>query len=228
MYFVYLILLTIAAYLSGSVNYAIVITKLVRSQDIRQLGNRNPGTANVGRSIGKRWGALVFFLDFFKGFIPLLLARLFVFQANSYSDFFALFAMGIAAVGGHCKPVYYRFKGGGGVATSAGVFLFFIPVEFFVSMLLGAFIATIFIKNVQFKLTQWTPILFVTMTPFLTLGLNFLVDLPLFAHISIGGRPWYMIAGIFAISFFILFMNLSFMGRRLEECRQSIKQKEEQ
>ena len=53
-------------YLSGSVNYAILVTRLVLRQDIRELGNKNPGTANVARNVGKGWAALVFFADLLK------------------------------------------------------------------------------------------------------------------------------------------------------------------
>ena len=59
-FFIALFLLVLA-YASGSVNYAIVVTRIVAGKDIRELGNKNPGTANVGRNLGRGWAAVVFF-----------------------------------------------------------------------------------------------------------------------------------------------------------------------
>lgn len=114
-----------ASYLFGSVNYAILITRRVAGVDIRSLGTRNAGTANVGRNAGKLWAALVLLLDILKGLIPLLLAKSFLFPGSGWRDTLALFAVGIAAVGGHCRPVFHRFKGGGGIATSLGIYFLF-------------------------------------------------------------------------------------------------------
>jgi hypothetical protein len=100
-----------------------------------------------------------------------------------------------------------------------GVFLLFVPVEFVVSVLL-AFVAVMsFRRRVRFPLGQWTPILFVTITPFLTLALNWAVDLRLGRYWSIGGHPWYLLLVLFATSVFILSMNLKFMQRRAVEIR---------
>jgi hypothetical protein len=62
---------------------------------------------------------------------------------------------------------------------------------------------------------QWTPILFVTLTPFLTLALNW-VRVPLWGHVSIGGHPWWVLAGTFLTSFFVMGMNLRFLARKLD------------
>lgn len=217
MFCLYALLMILGAYLLGSVNFAIIITRRLSSRDIRELGTGNPGTANVGRNFGKGWGALVYFLDLAKGMVPLLLGKIVLFPGDSPREYVVLAAVGIAAIAGHCRPVFHRFKGGGGIATSMGVFFFFIPVEFFASVLLGFTAAMLFLRQVRFRLGQWTPILFVTITPFLTLALNWLFDVPLFSHISIGGHPWYMLAGIFLTSFFILGMNLSFLKNRVTE-----------
>lgn len=204
-------------YISGSVNYAIIITRIVKGVDIRTIGNNNPGTSNVVRNVGKGWGVLVGFLDGMKGFIPILIARIFVFKGDTNADFIILYLIGMAAVTGHCKPVFYGFDGGGGIGTMQGVSLFFIPVEFIVSLIIGGLIVIFFFKNVKFRYGQWTPIMFVTLTPFLTLALNRIVYIPLFAHISIGGHPAGVVAGAFAMSFLILFFNISFLKSRKEE-----------
>jgi len=211
------ILLLVLAYLSGSLNYAVIVTRLVTGKDIRTLGNNNPGTANVGRSVGKGWAALVFFLDVSKGLEPMILSRLVFFPGDTYREFFIVAAVGIAAITGHCKPVFFQFRGGGGIATSIGVYAFFIPAELFLCMLLGFLVVMLFIKRVRFRIGQWVPILFIALTPFVTLILNFFVDLPLFAGRTLGGHPWYVLVIAFVLSFFILGMNFSFMGHRLRE-----------
>ena len=213
MYFAYLFAGVVVGYLSGSINSAIIITRLVQKTDIRELGNKNAGAANVGRNLGKGWAVFVFFFDVAKGVFPIILARLFLFDYD-YTGFLALYAIGIAAIVGHCKPVYFRFKGGGGMATSLGVFLFFIPVEFFVSMMLGALIVALFIKNVKFRMTRWIPIVYSILTPFLTLALNRSIHVSLYGHISIGGHPWFILVGSFAVSLSILAVNLPFVLKK--------------
>lgn len=207
----------ILGYLSGSVNYAILVTLLVAGRDIRTLGNLNPGTANVGRSIGKGWAVLVFFLDVFKGLGPMLVARLLFFPQGPVWHFFLLAAIGLAAVVGHCRPVFFHFHGGRGIATAIGVYSFFVPGELLLSMLLGFLIVIVFLRRVRFRVGRWTPILFVTLTPFMTLAFSLFIDLPLFAGLTLGGHPRHVVLVVFLLSFAILAINLRFMGRRLQE-----------
>jgi glycerol-3-phosphate acyltransferase PlsY len=211
--------LVAATYLYASINWAIPLTRWVSGQDIRRLGTGNPGTANVGRHVGRGWGTLVYFLDLSKSMLPLLAGRLLLFPEDSPWAVAVLGLTGIAAIAGHCRSIFYRFHGGGGIATSMGVFLFFIPVEFVGSVLLAFAAAMSFRRRVRFPLGQWTPILFVTITPFLTLALNQAVHLPLGSYWSVGGHPWYLLVVLFATSFFILAMNLKFMQHRAQEIR---------
>lgn len=213
------LLMILAAYLSGSVMYAILITRIVAGKDIRTLGNHRPGMSNVGRSIGKQWGFLVMVLDAVKILLPLVLARAFLFSRDVEIDFAVLYLMGIAGVIGHCLPVFHRFKGGGGIGTMQGVSLFFLPVEYLVSMLVGGSIVLIFVKGVKHRYTQWTPIMFVILTPILSLVTTLTIDIPLFAHISIGGHPWSVVIGAFALSFLILGLNMRFMRSRAKEIK---------
>lgn len=208
MFFVYLIPALIVCYLAGSVNGAIVVTAAVKRTDIRTLGNQNAGTANVGRNIGKGWAAVVFFWDVAKALVPMIIAEQFVFTGGAYYDFLALCAMGIAAIIGHCKPLYFGFRGGGGMATSLGVFAFFIPIELGISMLLGFGVVMLFIKNVEYRIGRYVSMMIVLITPFFTLALNYLVDVHLGGRFSIGGHPWYILVCAFAIALSILFINL--------------------
>ncbi len=207
----------LVAYLSGSVNYAIIVTKVISGKDIRDLGNHVAGASNTGRSIGKKWGFLVTFLDGMKAMIPLILARMFLFQESTNLHFGILYLMALATILGHMKPVFYAFRGGNGVASFQGAMLFFTPVEYLASMLIGGTIVLLFVKNVQFRVTQWIPISFITLSPFLILAVNGIVDVPLFAHISIGGHLPVFIAGSFVLSLYMLGMNFAFMQERKRE-----------
>jgi glycerol-3-phosphate acyltransferase PlsY len=209
------LLLPAAAYLYASVNWAIPIARWVRGVDIRSLGTGNPGAANIGRNVGKGWGALVYFLDLSKSLLPLAAGRLWLFPGSGPWDYAVLLATGIAAIAGHCRSVFHGFRGGGGISTSMGVYLFFVPAEFMASVLLGFAGASCLRSRVRFVMGQWTPILFVTLTPFLTLALNW-VRVPLWGHVSIGGHPWWVLAGTFLTSFFVMGMNLRFLARKLD------------
>ncbi len=207
----------LVAYLSGSVNYAILVTRLVAGSDIRDLGNRNPGSSNVLRTLGRRWGILVGVLDALKGIVPLILARNFLYSEYTPAHMAILYAMGMAAVLGHCRPVFHGFRGGGGIGTMLGVSLFFVPVEFLCSMLVGGLVAIRFFRRAEHTYAQWTPVMFVTLTPFVTLATSLLLDVPLFAHVRIGGHVWTVVAGAFVMSFLLLWLNRSFMLRRSVE-----------
>jgi glycerol-3-phosphate acyltransferase PlsY len=214
---VVLLCAVVAGYLSGAVNYAIIVTRLVTGKDIRKQGNLNPGSSNVLRTVGKGWGILVGFLDGSKGLVPLILAKLFLYPENTAANLGFLYIVGIAAVVGHCRPAFYGFKGGGGIGTMLGVSLFFVPAEFLFSMLAGGLVAIKFFSKTEHKFAQWTPIMFVVLTPFVTLATSLLVDVPLFSHIGIGGHPWSVVAGAFAMSFLLLWLNRSFMKKRAVE-----------
>jgi acyl-phosphate glycerol 3-phosphate acyltransferase len=211
MFYLLILPMLMLAYLSGSVNYAIIVTVIVTGKDIRTLGNKNPGTANVGRSVGKGWAAVVFFLDLAKGLGPMILARLVLFPGDTYWELFIVAAVGMAAIAGHCRPVFFGFRGGGGIATSIGVYGFFIPAELLICLAASFLIAILFIRGMRFRVGQGVPILFVAAIPFVTLILNFFVQVHLFAGRSLGGHPWYVIVIVFLLSLFIIGMNASFV-----------------
>ncbi len=110
------------AYLLGSIPFGLLIGRM-RGIDIRQVGSCNIGATNVMRSVGKGWGILTLLLDALKGYIPAAAFPLLLMQAGLLDDQHAWLkiACGCAAILGHNFPVFLRFKGGKGVATSAGV-----------------------------------------------------------------------------------------------------------
>ena len=102
-----------AAYLLGSVSFAILVSRLAGLPDPRSYGSKNPGATNVLRTGKRAIAALTLAGDAGKGFVAVWLAWLFAPQAVPY--------VGVAAFVGHLYPVFYRFQGGKGVATAAGV-----------------------------------------------------------------------------------------------------------
>jgi len=215
MYYLYLLLFLVAAYLLGSLNPAIIITRLRKGVDIRTLGTHNPGTANVARNLGMSWGALVLLLDISKGLIPVILARYMCFPELSIQNYAAIILIGMATITGHCKPLWYNFIGGGGIATSIGILMYLIPVEFFISMLLGFFSSQIFFSRKKYSISQITPMIFITLTPFITLVLHLSGPLRIFGDMTLFEHEWYEVAGIFIISLLIFILNAEFLGRRL-------------
>ncbi len=111
-------LLIAAAYLLGSIPFGLLIVKACGGPDIRSLGSGNIGASNVTRNAGAFAGVLTLLLDAGKGYLAVWLAARFT-GANVH----LMMAAAVAAVIGHVFPVWLRFKGGKGVATSLGVFL---------------------------------------------------------------------------------------------------------
>ncbi len=117
----------IASYMFGNINWAIIISR-TKKQDIRKMGSGNPGTLNMSRNLGLKFGLLTFFLDIMKGVIPTLIA-FFVFRGKRFvnSEFaisdFAVYLCGLCVVLGHIYPVVFKFKGGKGIASTIGVFI---------------------------------------------------------------------------------------------------------
>ena len=109
----------LAAYLLGSLTFAIFVCKLLGLPDPRTYGSKNPGSSNVLRSGNKTAALLTLLLDALKGFIPVMLVKLYGSDYGMAEGTIAL--TGLAAFFGHLYPVFFKFKGGKGVATAAGV-----------------------------------------------------------------------------------------------------------
>src|SRR5688572_18841709 len=112
-----------AAYLLGSVPFGLIVGKS-RGVDPRKAGSGNIGATNVGRLLGKKFFAIVFTLDLLKGLLPMLAAGVLLRDApEDRTKYLLWLAVGFAAILGHMFSVFLSFKGGKGVATSAGVLL---------------------------------------------------------------------------------------------------------
>lgn len=116
-------ILTVGAYLLGSIPFGLILTT-AHGKDLRAVGSGNIGATNVARALGRNWAYFCFLLDVLKGTVPMLAAR-FLTPVDSPNPglVFLWLLVGCAAVLGHVFPMYLRFKGGKGVATSFGVAL---------------------------------------------------------------------------------------------------------
>jgi glycerol-3-phosphate acyltransferase PlsY len=128
-----LVVLFVGSYLLGAIPFGLVVSRL-RGVDIRRQGSGNVGATNVGRVMGRRWGALVLALDVGKGVMCTAGASVLLQQAGDNSTGagpapgdLVLLGVGLCCVIGNVAPVYLRFKGGKGVATSLGVILGIYP-----------------------------------------------------------------------------------------------------
>src|SRR4051812_35239187 len=117
----------VAGYLIGAVPFGYLVARW-RGVDIFRHGSGNIGATNVGRVLGQRFGLLVFALDFLKGAIPVVLARVLTPPDVDLPAQSIPATAGIAAFIGHLCPIYLRFRGGKGVATAAGVVMMLTPL----------------------------------------------------------------------------------------------------
>ena len=128
------ILWMIVSYFIGSIPTGYIATRLLKGVDIRTVGSGGIGATNVRRVLGQGWAVFVSVADMLKGALPLLLAG----ASTSTAPWF-LSLTGAAAVMGHNYPVWLKFKGGKGVATTYGVMFFLWPYRSFaVTLLSGA------------------------------------------------------------------------------------------
>lgn len=111
----------VLAYLIGSLSFAVIVSRVMGLDDPRSYGSGNPGATNVLRSGNKKAAALTLLFDALKGLVPVLLVGLFG-EPFGLGDEAAAW-VGLAAFLGHLWPVFFRFKGGKGVATALGVLL---------------------------------------------------------------------------------------------------------
>jgi acyl phosphate:glycerol-3-phosphate acyltransferase len=117
--FVISALAVLAAYLMGSLSFAVIVSRLVGLADPRSYGSKNPGATNVLRSGNKKAAIATLVLDAVKGWLPLWAAG--VWGPGFGLGPTTLALVGLAAFVGHLYPVFFRFKGGKGVATAVGV-----------------------------------------------------------------------------------------------------------
>lgn len=126
------ILFPVVGYLLGAIPFGLVIGKLVGA-DVRKEGSQNIGATNVSRVLGKKLGFLTLVCDCVKSIVPMALAAQMLPETETKELLVA--TTGVMAVVGHMFPLYLKFRGGKGVATGLGVFLYLSPVAIGISLL---------------------------------------------------------------------------------------------
>ena len=118
------IVVTIIAYLIGSVNFSVLISKKMAGFDVRDKGSGNGGTTNVLRTVGKKAAALTLIADILKGIVAVLIAwGIKKTMRENVNGAILVQLAGFAVVVGHTFPVFFGFRGGKGIATSLGILL---------------------------------------------------------------------------------------------------------
>jgi glycerol-3-phosphate acyltransferase PlsY len=143
------VIIAVIAYFVGAIPFGMLYAS-ARGVDIRKVGSGNIGATNVARQFGFVGGFLpVFLLDMLKGALPVLAIRLLnvhVFASGVLGADIAMLIAGILAILGHTFPVYIGFKGGKGVATTAGVFLALAPIS--CAAALGIFLVVFLVSRI--------------------------------------------------------------------------------
>lgn len=134
----HVVLVVIVSYFCGNVSFARIISKS-KKDDITKLGSGNPGSTNILRNYGLKYGVLNLALDMVKGFVPSI-ASFYIFGHN----YVMLYVAGISSMLGHIYPVMFGFKGGKGIATMLGMFLASNPIVTLICIGAGAVIWAIF------------------------------------------------------------------------------------
>lgn len=137
MYIFKIVAVIIGSYLFGNINTALIISK-VKKGDVRKMGSGNPGTMNMFRNYGVILGVVTLVCDILKGVVPCILGWWLLGDEYSFGgDRFGLYLGGLSVIVGHIFPVFLKFKGGKGIASSIGVCLVAHPIATLVTFAVG-------------------------------------------------------------------------------------------
>lgn len=117
------LIVAIIAYLIGSINFSVIFSKKMAGFDVREKGSGNAGTTNMLRTVGKKAAAITLVCDILKGVVAILIAMLVGNLVEGSNGALLVQVAGVAVILGHTFPVFFKFKGGKGVATSLGVLI---------------------------------------------------------------------------------------------------------
>lgn len=116
-------IMAVIAYLIGSINFSVMISKKIAGFDIREKGSGNAGSTNMLRFLGKKVAAITLLCDILKGVLAIVISIILGNMIKDVNKELLLQVAGIAVVLGHTFPIFFGFKGGKGVATSLGILL---------------------------------------------------------------------------------------------------------
>jgi len=201
-----IILIVVIGYLLGSVPWGYLAGKFKRGIDIRNVGSGNIGTTNVLRFLGVMPAVMVLLGDMLKGIASVCIGILLAPYTGINSEVVAGLA-GLSSIIGHNWPIFLRFKGGKGVAVSAGVFLILTPVPFVFSFIIMLFV--------------------VSFTRYISLGSMLAAGgLPLFILLCIRGQTRFYFVISLIVAGLILFTHRSNLRRLLSGNERKLGEKE--
>ena len=179
-----LIIILIIAYLLGSIPFGFLLGKIFKGVDLREHGSGNVGATNALRVLGWKMGVIAMILDMMKGVTAIMIARSILPEQD-----LLLISTGLVVILGHIFTIYLRFKGGKGVATSAGVFAALLPIPFLFALL--SFIIT------------------TTLSRFVSLGsivaaLVLVITQTIFTFRNGVQSPWYLVLALVVTLFIIV------------------------
>jgi glycerol-3-phosphate acyltransferase PlsY len=199
-----LLILLPVAYLVGAIPFGLLVG-LARGIDVRKAGSGNIGATNVGRLLGGKFFALVFILDWLKGLLPVLAAGFVLgFVAGDSLTYLLWLGVGFAAIAGHMFSVFLKFKGGKGVATSAGVLLGLFPYFTWAGLIAVAVWAVVFFAK---RIVSLASIVGAGVFPIAYLALALLLKWDPF------GVQWPLLLFAFVIGGLIVFRHRSNIAR---------------
>jgi len=165
------VIFVVVAYLIGNLNFAYIVVKYFKKEDVRNYGSGNAGTTNVLRVMGKNYALPVFLLDALKGCLVIIAGRLLGLDA------IYIILGGIAVVAGHNWPVFLQFRGGKGTATSLGVFLTYDWQVTLVAIIIGIIVLIVW------KMVSLTSLVGMATLPILTIGFGRSIEEIIFAFV---------------------------------------------
>jgi glycerol-3-phosphate acyltransferase PlsY len=189
-----LIIFLVIAYFMGSIPNGVIIGKKFKGIDIREHGSKNSGATNAYRVLGKTYGIIVLLLDALKGWLPIFLADI------SGVSGWHLILVGLLAIVGHTLSPFLKFKGGKGVATSLGVFLYLVP------HIVGILVTVFVVVVATTKYVSLGSVLAAGLFPILVLFMPIKPEL----------GKWNMFGFSLVIGLFVIFKHKSNIKRLLE------------
>lgn len=136
-----IIIALFVAYILGSIPTSYIMGKLIKGIDIRDFGSGNVGATNALRILGTKVGVFTLIIDIGKGFLAVNIARFIIHEPTDL----IIIIIGLFAIIGHIFTIFLKFKGGKGVATSAGVFIALVPIP--IALALVVFIVTVWLSK---------------------------------------------------------------------------------
>jgi len=158
------LMIVIISYLIGSISPSLILTKLLKGIDIREVNTKSAGASNATLTLGLKWGVLVGVLDVLKGLIPIVVLR-YLYPENDYLWMLG----GLSVMFGHIYPIYSNYHGGKGTSAYVGIIIGAAPI-IGISLMLFLIISTILTDYVVTG-----TVLYITATPLVLLFFNFTI-----------------------------------------------------